>query len=201
MRADLFRGADSVTEEDAARLSRMWWIPLLLGVGWMVVALAVLQFDITSVRTISVLFGVILVVVAIHEFADMLLAPGWRWLHAALSVLFLVGGLTALVWPEITFMALANLIGWYLLAKGLFDVVAALSLRSQIELWGLLLATGVLELVLAFWVVGYPGRSAALLVLWVGLSALAKGVTSIIVAFQVRALGRESAAFVSHRTG
>jgi len=88
-------------------------------------------------------------------------------------------------------MALSNLIGWYLLFKGTFDVVAALSLRGRLELWGLVLATGILELVLAFWVVGYAGRSAALLVLWVGLGALAKGVTSIVVGFQVRALGQE----------
>jgi uncharacterized membrane protein HdeD (DUF308 family) len=167
-------------------------VPLLLGVGWMVVALAVLQFDITSVHTISLLFGVILVAAAIHEFADIFIAPGWKWLHAALSGLFLIGGMATLVWPDITFVALANLIGWYLLFKGTFDVVAALSLRDQLDLWGLVLAAGILELVLAFWAVGYAGRSAALLILWVGLAAVAKGVTSIIVAFQIRGLGREA---------
>ncbi len=191
MAANLLTSQDTITEEDAARLSTLWWVPLLLGVGWLVVALAVLQFDVTSVNTISLMFGVILIGVAMHEFADTVLAPGWKWLHAGLAGLFLVGGVTTLVWPDITFMALANLIGWYLLFKGTFDVVAALSLRGRLELWGLVLATGILELVLAFWVVGYAGRSAALLILWVGLGALAKGVTSIVVGFQVRALGRE----------
>jgi uncharacterized membrane protein HdeD (DUF308 family) len=191
MAATLLSSQDTVTAEDAARLSRLWWVPLLLGVGWLVVALAVLQFDVTSVRTISLMFGVILIGVAIHEFADTILAPGWKWVHAGLSGLFLVGGIVTLVWPDITFMALSNLIGWYLLFKGTFDVVAALSLRGRLELWGLVLATGILELVLAFWVVGYAGRSAALLILWVGLGALAKGVTSIVVGFQLRALGEE----------
>jgi uncharacterized membrane protein HdeD (DUF308 family) len=187
-----FTYSDTITEQDAARLARLWWVPLLLGVGWMVVALAVLQFDIGSVRTISLLFGVILIAAAINEFADIFLAPGWKWLHAVLSGLFLIGGVATLVWPDITFVALANLIGWYLLLKGTFDVVAALSLRDRMELWGLTLAAGILELVLAFWAVGYAGRSAALLILWVGLGALAKGVTSIIVAFQIRGLAREA---------
>lgn len=193
MSMNLLGQSDIITEQDAARLARLWWVPLLLGVGWMVVALAVLQFDIGSVRTISLVFGVILIGAAINEFADVFIAPGWKWLHAVLSALFLVGGVATLVWPEITFMALANLIGWYLLFKGTFDIVAALSLRDRIELWGLGLAAGILELVLAFWAVGYAGRSAALLILWVGLSALSRGVTSILVAFQVRALGRRMA--------
>lgn len=200
MSVNLLSRSDTITEEDADRLARLWWVPLLLGVAWMVVALAVLQFDITSVRTISLLFGVILIGAAVHEFADVFIAPGWRWLHGALSALFLIGGIATLVWPDITFMALANLIGWYLLFKGTFDVVAALSFRDRLELWGLVLAAGVLELVLAFWAVGYAGRSAALLILWVGLGALAKGVTSIVVAFQVRALGREAAVVVPHQS-
>jgi uncharacterized membrane protein HdeD (DUF308 family) len=199
MAANLLRQSDTITEDDAVRLARLWWVPLLLGVGWMVVALAVLQFDITSVHTISLLFGVILVAAAIHEFADIFIAPGWKWLHAALSGLFLIGGMATLVWPDITFVALANLIGWYLLFKGTFDIVAALSFRDRIDLWGLGLAAGVLELVLAFWAVGYAGRSAALLILWVGLGALAKGVTSIVVAFQVRGLGKHpEAVLVPH---
>jgi uncharacterized membrane protein HdeD (DUF308 family) len=191
--------SDTITEQDAARLARLWWVPLMLGVGWMVVALSVLQFDIGSVRTISLLFGVILIAAAIHEFADIFIAPGWKWLHAVLSVLLLVGGVATLVWPDITFVALANLIGWYLLVKGTFDVVAALSLRDRMELWGLTLAVGVLELALAFWAVGYTGRSAALLILWVGLGALAKGITSIIVAFQVRGLSQDAAVVVPHQ--
>lgn len=193
MSTNLLRQSDTITDEDAARLARLWWVPLLVGVAWMIVALAVLQFDIGSVRTISLVFGVILIAAAVHEFAEIFIAPGWKWLHAVLSGLFLVGGVATLVWPEITFVALANLIGWYLLFKGTFDVVAALSLRDRIELWGLGLAAGILQLMLAFWAVGYAGRSAVLLILWVGLSALARGVTSILAAFQVRALGRTTA--------
>ena len=44
---------------------------------------------------------------------------------------------------------------------------------------------GILELLIGVWVVGYPGRSAWLLILWVGLGALIHGVTQIVFAFQV----------------
>ena len=41
---------------------------------------------------------------------------------------------------------------------------------------------------LGFWASGYPGRSAALLILWVGIGALIRGVTQLVLAFQVRKL-------------
>ena len=36
------------------------------------------------------------------------------------------------------------------------------------------------------WAAGYPGRSASLLVVWVGIGALIRGITQLVLAFQVR---------------
>ncbi|MGH8868155.1 MAG: HdeD family acid-resistance protein [Actinomycetes bacterium] len=175
-------------------VTHLWWVPLLLGVAWLIIALAVLQFDIGSVETIALLFGIFLLAAGVDELAAVALAPGWRWLHAALGALFVVGGVAALVWPDVTFAVAAHLVAWFLLAKGMSDVIIALSLKHELELWGLTLVAGILEIGVAFWAVGYSGRSAALLILWVGFGAVAKGITNILVAFQVRALGREVAA-------
>jgi uncharacterized membrane protein HdeD (DUF308 family) len=192
---------DRTTAAALKPLTHLWWVPLVLGVAWMVVALVVLQFDVASVRTISIIFGVILLAAALDEISAIALAPGWRWLHAALAGLFLVGGVAALAWPDVTFQVAAHLLAWFLLAKGVVDVVIALSLKDQLELWGLTLAVGVLEIAVAFWAVGYSGRSAVLLILWVGIGALAKGVTNILVAFQVRSLGRDVVAAAERTEG
>ena len=86
-----------------------------------------------------------------------------------------------------------NELGWFLLVKGTFDIVAALSNRS-VEMWWLTLVNGIIQIAIAFWAIGYPGRSAKLLVLWVGISALMRGFSEIALAFQVRALLKEVAA-------
>ena len=49
------------------------------------------------------------------------------------------------------------------------------------------LILGVLEVAIAFWAIGYTGRSVALLVVWVGAMALAKGLAQIVGAFMLRA--------------
>lgn len=192
----VYVGPDLSSDSVRRRLARAWWVPLVIGVAWLIVALVVLQFDIASVNTIGWIFGLVLLAAGINEFADMGLAPGWRWLRALVGIVFIAGGIAALVWPGTTFQVLAHLIGWFLLIKGTFDVITSLSLRHQLDLWGLYLAVGILEIVVAFWVVAYPTGElgAVLLILWVGLTAVARGVTSLIVAFQVRALGRELAA-------
>jgi uncharacterized membrane protein HdeD (DUF308 family) len=180
------------TAPDLRDAGRLWWVPLSLGIAWIIVSLGVLQFDITSVTTIAVLTGVVLLAVGLNEALEVFVSTGWRWMHAVLAVLFLAGGIAALVWPGPTFATLARLIGWYLLFKGTADLVMSLALKHVMPMWGLTLAVGIVEIALAFWVVGYPSRSAALLVLWVGIGALVKGVTNIVLAFQLRGLRVEA---------
>jgi uncharacterized membrane protein HdeD (DUF308 family) len=166
-----------------------WWLFLVTGLAWIFVSLFILQFDYDSVVTISLLTGVIFLMAAASEFGLALMMPGWKWLHGLLAVVFVFGGIWAFVYPGQTFGTLALLIGWFLLVNGTFDVVGAL-MNRDVHLWWLTFIGGAAQIVVAFWAIGYPGRSALLLVFWVGLSALARGITDIFLAFQVRDLQR-----------
>lgn len=183
---------DLDVRSDLRSFTRAWWLFLVGGIAWIFVGFFVLQFDLDSVTTIGLLTGIVLLFAAIDEGVAVFTMPGWRWVHGLLAVLFLFGGIWALAYPGQTFGTLALLIGWYLLIKGSFDVAASLMSRSQ-PLWGLMLAAGLAQIALAFWAVGHPGRSAWLLVLWVGLGALGRGIGEIVVAFQVRSLHKELA--------
>jgi hypothetical protein len=44
---------------------------------------------------------------------------------------------------------------------------------------------------IGFWAVGYAGRSIALLVIWVGASALARGISDIFIGFGLHSAGKE----------
>ncbi len=179
--------------EDAARravladAARHWWMLLVAGICWVLISLAILQFDLTSVWSIAILTGIVLIFAGVDEIFTAAVSPSWKWVHVLLAVLFLGGGVIAFAWPQSTFEVIARLFAWYLLFKGTFDVIIAVENRAY-ELWWLLLITGIAEIVLAFWAVGYQGRAAALLILWVGIGALFRGVTNIFVAFQLRSL-------------
>lgn len=181
----------SLVADDVADATHYWWLLLITGGLWILLSLAILQFNLTSVWSIAVLTGVILCMAALTEFWLAAAFPVWRWAHAILGVLFLAGGILSFVWPHSTFLVLARLIAWYLLFLGTFEVIEALATRRG-DLWWLRLLAGAATIAVAFWAVGDLHRSATLLVLWVGLGALFRGVDQLFMAFELRSIHVEA---------
>jgi uncharacterized membrane protein HdeD (DUF308 family) len=187
---DVF-GAREVLEEAADR----WWLFLVSGIAWLVFSLLVFQWDYTTVYAISILFGIVAIVAGVNEFlAISVSTTGWRWVHGILGVLFVLVGIYALWNPYDTFATLAALVGLFLLFKGIFDITVAFVTKEEFELWWLQLVLGIVEIVLAFWVAGNFREKAILLVVYVGVVALVRGISEIFVAFKLKGLRRRLAA-------
>ena len=174
----------------ATRSLRMpWWLFLVTGIGWLIFAWIVLSFDFTTVWAVAIWAGCGIIMAGLLQFAAGALLEGfWKWLAYGLGVAGVVVGFMCLIWPGQTFLVLAALIGWYLMFKGVFDIVMALAAKDEYELWWLTLLVGIVEVLIGFWAIGYDGRSIALLVVWVGATALARGITDVFLAFQIRKL-------------
>jgi uncharacterized membrane protein HdeD (DUF308 family) len=165
------------------------------GVAWLLVSLIVLRFDITSIAAVGALLGVILIMAGANEFARMAAQPRWKWLHAALGVLFIGGGIWAFIHPADAFYELAAILGFLLLLKGAFDISVAVMTKELNDPWWLGLVVGILEILLAFWASQQLfAPRAALILLWVGFAAMFRGFTGIFLAFEVRRLSRELSA-------
>ena len=179
-----------LVEEAADR----WWLFLVTGIGWLVFSLLVFQWDYTTVYAISILFGIVALVAGINEFfAISVSTTGWKITHGILGVLFVIAGIWALVHPHAAFTTLAALIGFFLLFKGIFDLMAAFAIKRAFELWWVQLVVGIIEILLAFWVAGSFRNKAILLVVYVGIIALSRGITELIVAFKLRGLKKQLA--------
>jgi uncharacterized membrane protein HdeD (DUF308 family) len=177
----------AAADRTLARALPPWWLLLITGIGWMLVALIVLRFNYTSVSAISILFGVVAIAAGVLEIGVLILAQGWwKLLHAILVVVFIGAGIVAFVHPGNTFAALAAVFSFFLIFAGTFDIIVSISARHEIEVWWLQLIGGIVEVLLGFWAAGYYGRSAVLLVAWVAAIALIRGVRDIVLAFRVR---------------
>jgi uncharacterized membrane protein HdeD (DUF308 family) len=180
-----------VLEEATGR----WWIFLLSGIAWLVFALLVFQWDYTTIYAISILFGIVALVAGLNEFLAIgISTTGWKIAHGILGVLFVIAGVWALVHPHNAFTTLASLMGFFLLVKGIFDMTIAFLTKDYFDLWWLQLVIGILEIGLAFWVAGSFRDSAILLVVYVGIIALSRGISEIFLAFKLRGLGKKLAA-------
>jgi uncharacterized membrane protein HdeD (DUF308 family) len=177
-------------DDDAAvadsRITRSWWLFLITGICWALVAFVVLAFDPTSAATIGYLTAFFLIFAGINELVSLAFVEDWKWLRVALGVTFVIAGFMALAAPFQTFGILALLIGWYLLFKGITTIILSIAAHEALPLWGFVLVTGVLEAGIGIWAIGYPWRSAWLLVLWVGVGAILRSVSEIVLAFKLR---------------
>jgi uncharacterized membrane protein HdeD (DUF308 family) len=168
---------------------RWWWVALVAGLVWFVVAWLVLRADVTSLATVGVLVGVAFLLAAADEAAVATFAVGgWKVAHYALGVVFVLGAAWAFVRPVDTFFALASVLGLILLLQGALYIVRGIALRDLSPYWSLELFGGVLVSLLGLWVsvsdrvFDLAGRTAFIL-LWVGFMALFRGISDMVLAF------------------
>ena len=167
--------------------ARWWWLFLLGGIAWLVFALVIFRFDITSAASVAILFGIVAIVAGVDEFMAIgVSTTGWKIVHGILGVIFVLVGIFAFIEPGSTFQALAALIGFFFLFKGVFDIAVAFATKGENDLWWLQLVVGLIEIGLAFWVSGSFRDKAILLLVYVGIVALSKGITDIMLAFKLR---------------
>jgi uncharacterized membrane protein HdeD (DUF308 family) len=180
-----------VLEEAAGR----WWLFLLTGIAWLVFALLVFQWDYTTVTAISYLFGVVAIIAGVNEFFEITVSTtGWKIVHGILGVLFVLVGFYAIWHPYDTFATLAALVGLFLLFRGIFDVTVSFVTKDEFELWWLQLIAGIAQILLAFWVAGNWRDKAILLVVYVGIVALMRGITELFMAFKLHGVKKRLAA-------
>jgi len=173
---------------DLAAGSSFWWLFLFTGSLWLLFSIVIFRFDWTTVSSISILFGIVMLFAAVTELIGAFAEQGWwRVARLALGVAFGVIGIVAFVHPGDTFSALAAVMSFYFIFKGIFDVVVALAGWGAAAHSWLYLLLGVAEIVVGFWAAGDFGHRVILLVVWVGVTALTRGISEILLAFTLRA--------------
>lgn len=170
-------------------LGRFWWLWLVFGIAWVVIALVILQFDDASITTVGVLIGIMFFASGIQQFAIAGLVDRGGWLFGIFGVLFLVAGVISFISPENTFAAIADILGFLFLIVGVFWIIQAFMEKDENEVWWLGLGAGILMVILAFWTGGqfFIEKQYTLLV-FAGIWALMSGVTDIVKAFQIKKL-------------
>jgi uncharacterized membrane protein HdeD (DUF308 family) len=161
--------------ESARRLTGYWWVMLAAGIAWVAAALVILQFDDASVTTVGILVGLLFVGAGVESIALARLDVPVRWVWALFGALFLVSAVVSFVNPTDTFAGFADMLGFLE--------------RAINPLWWTGLISGILMTTLAFWTAGqFFIDKAYLLLVFAGIWALMQGITSIVRAFEIRAL-------------
>jgi uncharacterized membrane protein HdeD (DUF308 family) len=178
--------------EAGIALSKLWWLWLVFGFLWIIIALVVLQFDQASVTTVGVLIGAMFLISGVQQLGLAAMVGGVaRWVLVFFGVLLVIAGIISLISPENTFAGIADILGFLFLIVGIFWIIQAFGERGMNELWWFGLISGVALIVLAFWTGGqFFIDKAYVLLVFAGIWALFQGINDIFRAFQIRALGK-----------
>jgi uncharacterized membrane protein HdeD (DUF308 family) len=172
-------------------LARYWWIFLLKGL--FAIALGILAF-VTPIKT---LFAVLLVwgVFAVVEgVASIVQGIVGRRQHQALWPMVIVGllgvaaGIIAWAWPGLTAFVLLAFIAFWSIFRGIFEIVAAIRIRKEIEGEWLLILAGLLSVVFGLVLLIRPGVGLLTLMFILGVYALLVGVATVFLALRLRKL-------------
>jgi uncharacterized membrane protein HdeD (DUF308 family) len=179
-------------------LARNWWIFAVRGVAAIVFGvLAVLWPGVTLVVLVA-LFAAYALVDGISLLISLVRGdPEARrsgWAVGIMGVLGIVAAFVAFLWPGITVLSLLYVVAFWSIAVGVFQLVAAIRLRREIEgeLW--LAIGGVVAILFGLYLAVFPGAGLVSLVWLVAVWAIVFGITSLVLAFRLRGLRRPEAA-------
>ena len=100
----------------------------------------------------------------------------------------IVVGVITFLWPGLTALALLYFIAGWAVVRGVFEIIAAVQLRKEIENEWLLGLSGLLSIVLGLFLMVAPGAGILALLWWVGATAIVFGALTIILGFRLKGI-------------
>ena len=116
---------------------------------------------------------------------DHHLARNW-WLIVFRVVLAILFGLTAFVWPDITWVVLVLMFGIYTLVDGLVAIGTGLSRTKDSPRWWAFLVEGLISVAAAVVALIWPQLTGLIMVLVIATWAVLTGILEIAAAIRLR---------------
>ncbi|MEV7046661.1 HdeD family acid-resistance protein [Amycolatopsis sp. NPDC051061] len=170
---------------------KAWPIVAVRGVVAVLFGLFALIWPAATVLVLAILYGVYAIVDGVGGLMQAFRPgdAGHRAAYGVLGALGIIAGILVLVWPGITVLLLALLVGLWAIVTGVAEIAAAIRLRKQINGEAFLVAAGALSVIAGVLIVINPIAGAFGIALLVGIYALLYGIMLLVLAFRLRKLG------------
>ncbi|HEX6351645.1 HdeD family acid-resistance protein [Actinophytocola sp.] len=174
-------------------LARRWQLVVLRGVVAVLFGVLAIAWPEITVLALALLFGAYTLLDGVAALVMGIGRGTDRGYMVALGVLGVLAGVIALVWPQITVIALLVIIAVWAIFAGVTQIAAAVRLRKVIRNEWFLALSGVVVLVLGLLLIVQPAEGAIALITAIAAFALAWGIVLIVLGMRLRALGKASA--------
>jgi len=176
-----------LTRGAAQQVARNWWVLLLNGALLVVAGFLLFSIDWT-VRELATFIGALFIFQGVMEALTTGIDARVRQANVITGLLSIATGVLIIVWPEPGLLAVAIVLGAWLIVSGTIAIAGSFAAREVLPNWWLLLIIGLLEIPLGVLALANPGATLAALITVAGIWAIAVGVTRIVLAFEVKRL-------------
>jgi uncharacterized membrane protein HdeD (DUF308 family) len=177
----------TLTRDAAQQLARNWGLLLLNGVLLIVAGVLIFSIDWT-VRELATFIGALFIFQGLVQALTTGIDARVRQTNVLTGLLSLAAGVLIIVWPGPGLLAVAIILGAWLIVTGTLAVTGAFAARQILPNWWLLLIIGLLEIPLGVLALANPGATLAALITVAGIWAIAVGAMRIVLAFEVKRL-------------
>jgi uncharacterized membrane protein HdeD (DUF308 family) len=179
--------AYQLTRNTAKQVARNWWVLLLSGLVLIVAGALIFSIDWT-IRDLATFIGALFIFQGVAEALTTGIDARVRRANVITGLLSIGAGVLIIVWPQPGLLAVAIVLGAWLIVMGTLAITGAFAAREFLPNWWLLLIVGLLEIPLGVLALANPGATLAALITVAGIWAVAIGVTRIVLAFEVKRL-------------
>lgn len=190
--------ADRVEAAVAATLREHWVLFLVEGIILVILGLLAIAIPPIATFAVAILIGTLFLlsgIVGLITTFWMRDAPGFGWSLVS-AILGIVAGIVLLVSPATGALSLTLILILFFTIEGVASIMFALDHKRELSgRWGWMLASGIVDLILAgIILVGLPGTAAWALGLLVGINMVFGGSALIAMALHARDIDPRSVA-------
>jgi uncharacterized membrane protein HdeD (DUF308 family) len=181
----------------ATSLREHWVLFLVEGIILVILGLAAIVLPPIATLAVEILFGWLFLISGIAGLIMTFMmrqAPGFWWSLVS-AILGIAVGVVLLAWPLSGVLTLTLVLIVFFTIEGIASIMFALEHKRELSgRWGWMLASGVIDLILAAIILaGLPGTAAWALGLLVGINMVFGGTALIGMALHARDIGPHSA--------
>jgi uncharacterized membrane protein HdeD (DUF308 family) len=169
-------------------LRRSWGFVLALGIACVVAGLLTLVWPGVTILALVVVLGVFLLFAGASEIGWALSereTEGWKVILAR-GIIDVITGLIVLIWPDVTVLALALILAAWLFVYAAMTLWYAYRHRGQLPHTGHFVAKGVAALVAGVITVAWPGITALVVAIVIGVELVLYGMVLIRLGVNLR---------------
>jgi uncharacterized membrane protein HdeD (DUF308 family) len=176
-----------LTRQAAQDVARNWWVLLLDGALLVVAGFLIFSIHWT-IGSLATFIGALFIFQGVMEALTTGIDARVRRANVVTGLLSIAAGILIIVWPSPGLLAVAIILGAWLVVMGTIALTGAFAARRIIPDWWLLLLLGLAEVALGVLALANPGATLAAIITVGGIWAVAIGVMRIVLSFQVKRL-------------